>query len=51
MLHRELPSSGMLTISFHAGLDALHHRKIVLNRLPGEKYLFERRGRPRTAAH
>ena len=51
MLHRELPNSGMLTISFHAGLDALHHRKIVLNRLPGEKFLFERRGRPRTAAH
>ena len=51
MLHRELPNSGVMTISFHAGLDALHHRKIVLNHLPGEKFLFERRGRPRTAAH
>ena len=51
MLHRELPNSGMLTISFHAGLDALHHRKIVLNRLPEEKFLFERRGRPRPGFH
>ena len=34
-------SSAMLTISFHSGLDALHHRKIVLNRLTEERFLFE----------
>ena len=41
MLQHELPSSAMLTISFHSGLDALHHRKIVLNRLTEERFLFE----------
>jgi hypothetical protein len=34
MLYRELPNSGILTISFHPGLDPLHDRKIVLNRRP-----------------
>jgi putative ATP-binding cassette transporter len=43
MLHRELPDSGMLTISFHPGLEGLHHRKIVLNRLGETRWLFDRR--------
>ena len=30
MLHRELPDATLLTISFHPGLEPLHHRKIVL---------------------
>jgi putative ATP-binding cassette transporter len=40
MLQRELPDSAVLTISFHPGLEALHHRKIVLNRIAEPKYLF-----------
>jgi putative ATP-binding cassette transporter len=32
MLARELPDATVLTISFHPGLEPLHHRKIVLNR-------------------
>lgn len=40
MLHRELPNSALLTISFHAGLEALHHRKLVLKRLAEPRYLF-----------
>ena len=35
MLRHELPSSSMLTISFHAGLESLHDRKIVLDRKTG----------------
>jgi putative ATP-binding cassette transporter len=41
MLQRELPNTGMLTISFHPALERLHHRKIVLNRVREKKYLFE----------
>ena len=45
MLHRELPGATLLTISFHAGLDVLHHREIELKRLRETKYLFDgRRG-------
>ena len=40
MLQHELPGSAMLTISFHSGLEPLHHRKIVLNRLAEERFLF-----------
>jgi putative ATP-binding cassette transporter len=32
MLHRELPDTAIVTISFHAGLEPLHTRKLVLNR-------------------
>lgn len=32
MLHRELPDTAILTISFHPGLEPLHTRKLVLNR-------------------
>jgi putative ATP-binding cassette transporter len=32
MLYRELPNTGFLTITFHAGLDRLHTRKLVLHR-------------------
>jgi putative ATP-binding cassette transporter len=39
MLRHELPHAGVLTISFHPGLERLHHRKIVLNRISEEKYL------------
>ena len=47
MLQRELPDTALLTISFHAGLEDLHHRKIVLNRVREKKYLF---GEPRDAS-
>jgi len=40
MLQHELPDTAMLTISFHSGLEPLHHRKIVLNRFTGERFLF-----------
>lgn len=40
MLHRELPNATVITISVHAGLEKFHQRKIVLNRIPEEKYLF-----------
>lgn len=33
MLHRELPGTAVLTISFHPGLEPLHGRKIVLSRV------------------
>ncbi len=39
MLRHELPDASLLTISFHAGLEALHHRKIVLNRTREAKFL------------
>jgi len=32
MLRHELPDTGMLTISFHPGLEGLHERKVVINR-------------------
>ena len=45
MLYRELPGTAVLTISFHPGLESLHTRKIVLNRVREKKHLFvERRG-------
>jgi len=40
-LRRDLPNTALLTISFHAGLEALHDRKLVLNRLREERYLFQ----------
>ena len=43
MLQHELPNSALLTISFHPGLEALHQRKIVLNRLQVRRYLFDAR--------
>jgi len=39
MLRQKLPATAVLTISFHPGLEDLHDRKIVLNRLSEEKYL------------
>lgn len=39
-LQRELGNACIITISFHPGLERLHQRKIVLNRLCDEKYLF-----------
>jgi putative ATP-binding cassette transporter len=39
MLRHELPDMALLTISFHPGLEPLHDRKIVLNRVPEKKYL------------
>ena len=37
MLHHELPDAGVLTISFHPGLERLHQRKLVLTRLREKK--------------
>ena len=51
MLHRELPDTAVLTISFHAGLESLHHRKIVLNRVRETRYLVEERRETGAAAH
>ncbi len=39
MLRRELPDTAVVTISFHPGLEPLHDRKIVLNRLAAAKHL------------
>ena len=39
MLHRELPDAAVLTISFHPGLEPLHHRKLVLTRIRAKKTL------------
>jgi putative ATP-binding cassette transporter len=41
MLRRELPNATLLTIGFHPGLERFHRRKIVLNRVREEKYLFQ----------
>lgn len=40
VLHRELPNATVITISMHAGMEKHHQRKIVLNRIVEEKYLF-----------
>jgi putative ATP-binding cassette transporter len=39
MLRHELPDTAVITISFHAGLEPLHDRKIVLNRITATKQL------------
>jgi len=39
MIHRELPDSTLLTISFHAGLEHHHSRKLVLNRQAEPRFL------------
>jgi putative ATP-binding cassette transporter len=39
MLRHELPDTALLTISFHPGLEQLHDRKIVLNRVTETKNL------------
>ena len=39
MLYRELHDSAVLAISFHTGLEALHTRQLVLNRVHEERYL------------
>ncbi len=51
MLHRELPDSAVLTISFHPGLERLHHRKLVLHRVREKKYLLEERRETAAASH
>ncbi len=40
MLRRELPNATIITISFHPGLERYHDRKLVLNRIVEEKFLF-----------
>ena len=40
MLYRELPNATVITISVHTAMERHHHRKIVLNRLCEQKYLF-----------
>ncbi len=40
MLHRELPDTALLTISFHPGLERLHDRKIVLDWIGEARQLF-----------
>lgn len=39
MLQHELPDTTLVTISFHPGLEALHERKVVLQRLREEHQL------------
>jgi len=43
VLQRELPQAAMLTISLHAGLDALHHRTLELSLARETKFLFDGR--------
>ena len=51
MLQRELPDTALLTISFHPGLEKLHHRKIVLTRVREKKHLFEGPSENHAALH
>ena len=39
-VRQEMPDATVITISFHENLEALHDRKLVLNRVQEEKYLF-----------
>jgi putative ATP-binding cassette transporter len=50
MLERELPDTALLTITFHTGLEKLHHRKIALTRMSQKKSLFDQ-DRGAVAAH
>jgi putative ATP-binding cassette transporter len=50
MLHRELPDTALLTISFHPALERLHDRTIVLSRVREKKHLFEPGGEIEGAA-
>jgi putative ATP-binding cassette transporter len=40
ILHSELPNATVITISMHASMEKHHQRKVVLNRIVEEKYLF-----------
>lgn len=40
MLEHELPDTTLLTVSFHPGLENLHHRRVVLEKPAAAKYLF-----------
>jgi putative ATP-binding cassette transporter len=40
MLYRELPNTTVITISVHGTMEKHHQRKIVLNRIREDKYLF-----------
>jgi putative ATP-binding cassette transporter len=51
MLHRELPDTALLSISFHSGLEKLHQRKIVLTRVREKRYLFEEPRETGAATH
>ena len=42
-LHEVLPGATLLVISFHPGLEALHDRTLVLERVAESKFLFEGR--------
>ena len=39
-LFRELPDATVLNISFHLGLELLHHRTLLLSRVEETKILF-----------
>ena len=51
MLHRELPDAALVTVSFHPGLEALHHRELVLSQMVETKYLFDGRRRNGNDGH
>jgi putative ATP-binding cassette transporter len=51
MLHRELPNTTLLNISFHPGLEQLHHRTLVLSRVREAKVLINGRRRNGGGAH
>ena len=40
MIHRELPNTTQITISFHSELDHHYSRKLILNRLSEPRLLF-----------
>jgi putative ATP-binding cassette transporter len=42
MLHHELPNATLFNISFHPGLEDMHHRTLVLSRVRETKMLFDR---------
>lgn len=43
ILQRELPDSTLINVSFHSGLEDLHHRKVTLARSPEARVLFGER--------
>jgi putative ATP-binding cassette transporter len=51
MLHEALPGATLLVINFHPGLEPLHDRTLVLERVAESKFLFAGRGANGVASH
>jgi putative ATP-binding cassette transporter len=51
MLQRELPDTTLVTFRFHSGLEQLHQRTLVLDRVRENRSLFEGRRPHNNSAH